>query len=292
MPLDTYSTQNRGGKGRIAATFSDNDYVTDIFLTNSLNTLLCFTNFGRVYAIKAYNIPKQSPSSKGRPIINFVKLQLQETIKTIVPVNETNSLFFVTKSGTVKRSSFKHFEKILSNGKLAIKLDEQDSLVSVFDVKENDEIVIVTENGMCIKFDASEIRDMGRTASGVRGIRLSGDDKVVSADKFRNEEHTKVIVVTKDGIGKLLRIEDVKKIRRGGKGVKCIKLKSGDRVVESLSLNDLDDVIIITKNGKMIKMDAKNISVFSRYARGVKLINLDSGDEVVSISIVKENNGY
>ncbi len=292
VPLDIYSTQNRGGKGRIAATFSDNDYITDIFLTNSLNTLLCFTNFGRVYAIKAYNIPKQSPSSKGRPVVNFVKLQPQETIKTIVPINETDSLFFVTKSGTVKRSSFKHFEKILSNGKLVIKLDEQDSLVSVFDVKENDEIVIVTENGMCIKFDASEIRDMGRTASGVRGIRLSGDDKVVSADKFRNGEHTKVIVVTKDGIGKLLRIEDIKKIRRGGKGVKCIKLKRGDRVVESLSLNDLDDVIIITKNGKMIKMDAENISVMSRYARGVKLINLDEDDEVVSISIAKGNNGY
>ncbi len=292
VPLDTYSTQNRGGKGRIAATFSDNDYITDIFLTNSLNTLLCFTNFGRVYAIKAYNIPKQSPSSKGRPIVNFIKLQPQETIKTIVPISETDSLFFATKSGTVKRSSFKHFEKILSNGKIAIKLDEQDSLVSVFDVKENDEVVIVTETGICIKFNVDEIRDMGRTASGVRGIRLTENDKVVSADRFRKEEHTKIIIVTRDGIGKLLRIEDIRKIKRGGKGVKCIKLKNSDRVIESLSLNDSDDVIVITKNGKMIKMDAVNISVLSRHARGVKLINLDSGDEVVSISIVKESNGY
>ena len=257
-----------------------------------MSTLLCFTNFGRVYAIKAYNIPKQSPSSKGRPIVNFIKLQPQEMIKTIVPISKTDSLFFVTESGTVKRSSFEHFENILSTGKIAIKLDEQDSLVRVFDVKDDDEVVIVTEKGMCIRFDANEVRDMGRTASGVRGVRLSEDDRVVSADRFREGEHTKVIIVTKDGIGKLLRIEDIRKIKRGGKGVKCVKLKDGDRVVGSLSLNDSDDVIVITKNGKMIKMDAENISVMSRYARGVKLINLDEDDEVVSISIAKDNNGY
>ena len=292
VPLDVYSTQNRGGKGRIAATFSDNDYITDIFLTNSLSTLLCFTNFGRVYAIKAYNIPKQSPSSKGRPIVNFIKLQPQETIKTIVPISETDSLFFVTESGTVKRSSFEHFENILSTGKIAIKLDEQDSLVRVFDVKDDDEVVIVTENGMCVRFDANEVRDMGRTAQGVRGMRLSDNDRVVSADRFRESEHTKVIVVTKDGVGKLLKVDDIRKIKRGGKGVKCVKLKSGDRVVGSLSLNDSDDVVVITKNGKMIKIDAENISVMGRYARGVKLINLDEDDEVVSISIAKDNGEY
>ncbi len=292
VPLDVYSTQNRGGKGRIAATFSDNDYITNIFLTNSLNTLLCFTNLGRVYAIKAYNIPKQSPSSKGRPIINFLKLQPQEMIKTIVPVSKTDSLFFVTELGIVKRSSFKHFENVQSNGKMAIKLDSQDSLVRVFDVKEKDEVVIVTQKGLCIRFDADEVRDMGRAAAGVRGVRLSENDKVVSADRFREGEHTKVIVVTESGMGKLLRIEDIRKIRRGGKGVKCVNLKSLDKVAGSLSLNDSDDVIIITKNGKMIKMDAENIRVVSRHARGVRLINLDDDDKVVSIVIARENNEY
>ncbi len=292
VPLDVYSTQNRGGKGRIAATFSDNDYITDIFLTNSLNTLLCFTNFGRVYAIKAYNIPKQSPSSKGRPIVNFLKLQPQESIKTIVPVIETDSLFFVTELGTVKRSSFKHFENVPSNGKIAIKLDNNDSLVRVFDVREDDEVVIVTENGMCIRFDVDEVRDMGRSASGVRGIRLVSGDRVISADRFRKDEHTKIIIVTENGSGKLLRINDIRKIRRGGRGVMCVKLKDNDRVAGSLSLNNTNDVMVITKNGKMIKMDADNIGVKGRYARGVRLINLDENDKVVSIVIAEEGDGY
>ncbi len=292
VPLDIYSTQNRGGKGRIAATFSDNDFITDIFLTNSLNTLLCFTNFGRVYSIKAYNIPKQSPSSKGRPIVNFIKLQPQEYVKTIVPEVEGDSLFFVTERGIVKRSSFSHFENIPSNGKIAIRLDDRDALVRIFDVKEGDDVVIVTEKGMCVRFGVDEVRDMGRTAAGVRGIRLAEGDRVVSADRFREGEHTKIIIVTENGSGKLIDVDGIRRIRRGGKGVKCIKLKEGDRVAGSLSLNDTDDVIVITKNGKMIKMDAENISVMGRYARGVKLINLDEGDKVVSIVVAREHNGY
>ncbi|WP_022671162.1 DNA gyrase subunit A [Hippea alviniae] len=292
VPLDIYSTQNRGGKGRIAATFSDNDYLVDIFLTNSLNTLLCFTNLGRVYAIKAYNIPKQAPSSKGRPVVNFVKLQAGEQIKTIVPMRDVDSLFFVTESGVVKKSAFKHFENIPSNGKMAIRLSEQDSLIRVFGVKESDEIIIVTKNGLCIRFDAEEVRDMGRSAAGVKGIRLVGDDIVVSADSLDLDRHTKVIVVTETGIGKLIKIDDIRKIRRGGKGVKCIKLKDNDAVVSSLTLSDEDDVLIITKNGKMIKMDASSISVMGRYAKGVRLINLDDDDRVVSISIAREEDGY
>ena len=292
VPLDIYSTQNRGGKGRIAATFSDSDFITDIFLTNSLNTLLCFTNFGRVYSIKAYNIPKQSPSSKGRPIVNFIKLQPQEYVKTIVPEVEGDSLFFVTERGTVKRSSFSHFENIPSNGKIAIRLDDRDALVRIFDVKEGDDVVIVTEKGMCVRFGVDEVRDMGRTAAGVRGIKLAEGDRVVSADRFREGEHTKIIIVTENGSGKLIDVDGIRRIRRGGKGVKCIKLKEGDRVAGSLSLNDTDDVIVITKNGKMIKIDAENISVMGRYARGVRLINLDEGDKVVSIVIAREHNGY
>ena len=292
VPLDVYSTQNRGGKGRIAATFSDSDFITDIFLTNSLNTLLCFTNFGRVYSIKAYNIPKQSPSSKGRPIVNFIKLQPQEYVKTIVPAVKGDSLFFVTERGTVKRSSFTHFENIPTNGKMAIRLEDRDALVRIFDVREGDDVVIVTEKGMCVRFGVDEVRDMGRTAAGVRGVRLAEGDRVVSADRLREGEHTKIIIVTENGSGKLIDVGGIKKIKRGGKGVMCVRLKEGDRVAGSLSLNDTDDVIVVTKNGKIIKMDAENISVMSRYARGVKLINLDERDKVVSIVIVREHNEY
>ncbi|WP_025209035.1 DNA gyrase subunit A [Hippea sp. KM1] len=292
VPLDVYSTQNRGGKGRMAATFSDNDYITDIFLTNSLNTLLCFTNLGRVYSIKAYNIPRQSPSAKGRPIVNILNLQPQEFVKTIVPISKADSLFFATAAGTVKRSSFEHFENIPSNGKMAIRLNEQDSLVSVFSVAEGDEVIITTRRGMCVRFDANSVRDMGRIAAGVRGINLAEGDSVVSAFNFNKEKHTKLIVVSESGLGKLLRVSDIRKVNRGAKGVRCIKLKENDSVAGSLSLKDTDDVIVVTKNGKMIKMDADSISVFSRAARGVKLINLDEGDSVVSIVVAGSEDEY
>ena len=145
---------------------------------------------------------------------------------------------------------------------------------------------------MCVRFGVDGVRDMGRTAAGVRGIRLTEGDRVVSADRFREGEHTKIIIVTENGSGKLIDVDGIRKIKRGGKGVKCIKLKEGDRVAGSLSLNDTDDVIVITKNGKMIKMDAENISVMGRYARGVRLINLDEGDSVVSIVIAREHDEY
>ncbi|AEA32989.1 DNA gyrase subunit A [Hippea maritima] len=292
VPLDVYSTQHRGGKGRMAATFSDNDYITDIFLTNSLNTLLCFTNLGRVYSVKAYNIPKQSPSAKGRPIVNILNLQPQEFVKTIVPISEADSLFFATAAGTVKRSSFRHFENIPSNGKIAIRLNEQDSLVSVFSVAEGDEVIITTRRGMCVRFDSDSVRDMGRAAAGVRGINLSEGDSVVSAFNFNQDKHTKLIVVSQTGLGKLLRVSDIRKVNRGAKGVRCIKLKENDSVAGSLSLKDTGDVIVVTKNGKMIKMDADSINVFSRAARGVKLINLDEADSVVSIVVAGSEDEY
>ena len=291
VPVSVYSTQNRGGKGRIAATFADNDYIVDIFLTNSLNTLLCFTNMGRVYAIRAYNIPKQAPSSRGRPIVNFIKLQPQEYVKTVLPAKDGDSLFFVTSSGIVKRSSFENFENIPSNGKYAIKLASQDTLVRVFSVSSDDEVVIVTKNGMCVRFDVSQVRDMGRTAAGVRGIRLDDNDEVVSADGL-SKNHTKIIVITQKGIGKLIRIEDIRKINRGGRGVKCIKLLNGDSVASSLALHDSDDIMVITKNGKVIKIEASSISVFSRYARGVKIIQLDDDDIVMGVVVAEEGNEY
>ena len=290
IPSDIYSTQNRGGKGRMAATFADSDYIADIFLTESLNTLLCFANTGRVYKLKAYNIPKLSPSAKGKPIVNLLKLQPGEQIKTILSLSDNDSLFFVTQKGVVKKSSVEHFKNINVNGKMAIKLAEQDSLVKVFGVKNDDDIVISTKKGMVIRFGVNEIRDMGRSAAGVRGIRLSNDDVVISADSFNSERHTKIIFVTAKGMAKQIKIDNVRKIKRGGKGVRGIKLNEGDYVADSLTLNDEDDITAITKNGKIIKVEANNIRVTGRAAKGVKLINIAEDDVVVSLVVSKENN--
>ncbi len=289
IPADIYSTQHRGGKGRMAATFADSDYIFDIFLTETLNTLLCFANTGRVYKLKAYNIPKLSPSAKGKPIVNLLKLQPGEQIKTILPLTENNSLFFVTQKGIVKKSSIEHFKNINVNGKMAIKLAEQDSLVRVFGVREDDDVLISTRKGMVIRFSVSEIRDMGRTAAGVRGIKLSNNDIVIAADSFNIERHENMIFVTEKGMGKVIKIEKVRKIKRGGKGVIGIKLNEGDLVADSLTLNNEDDVIVITKNGKIIKVEANNIRVTGRAAKGVKLINIAEDDKVVSLVVSKEN---
>jgi DNA gyrase subunit A len=288
IPSDVYSTQNRGGKGRMAATFADNDYIADIFLTESLNTLLCFANTGKVYKLKAYNIPKLLPTAKGKPIVNLLQLQPGENIKTILPFNENASLFFVTQKGVVKKSSITQFENINVNGKMAIKLSDQDSLVRVFGVIDDDDIVITTKKGMIIRFSSQEVRDMGRMAAGVRGIRLTEDDLVISADSFNEERHAKIIFVTAKGMAKLIKINKVRKIKRGGKGVIGIKLNKNDVVADSLALNEKDDVIVVTKNGKIIKVEAKDIRVTGRAAKGVKLINIAEDDAVVSLVISKE----
>ncbi len=289
ISADVYSTQNRGGKGRMAATFADSDYISDIFLTESLSTLLCFANTGRVYKLKAYNIPKLLPSAKGKPIVNLLKLQPGEQIKTILSLEKNSSLFFVTQKGIVKKSSIEHFQNININGKIAIKLAEQDSLVRVFGVQKDDDIVISTKKGMVIRFGVEEVRDMGRTAAGVRGVKLSGNDIVISADSFNEKRHTKIIFVTAKGMGKLIKIDNVRKIKRGGKGVIGIKLNEGDHVADSLTLDDENDIIVITKNGKIIKVEASKIRVTGRTAKGVKLINISDDDIVVSLVISKEN---
>ena len=287
---DVYSTQNRGGKGRMAATFADSDYISEIILTQSLNTLLCFANTGKVYKLKAYNIPKLLPSAKGKPIVNLLRLQPGEQIKTILSLEDNSSLFFVTQKGVVKKSSAEHFENINSNGKIAIKLSEQDSLVRVFGVQQDDDIVISTKKGMIVRFGVDEVRDMGRTAAGVRGAKLSNGDIVISADSFNADRHTKIIFVTAKGMGKLIRIDKVRKIKRGGKGVIGIKLNKDDYVADSLALSDENDVIVITKNGKIIKVEADKIRVTGRTAKGVKLINIAEDDVVVSLVVSKENN--
>ena len=287
---DVYSTQHRGGKGRMASSFSDNDYVTDLFLTRSLSTLLCFTNTGRVYQLKAYNVPNLLPSARGKAIVNLLKLQPGEQIKTILPFTETTSLFFVTEKGVVKRSLIDNFNHIQTNGKIAIKLNEQDSLVRVFSVSDEDDIVITTRRGMIIKFSTGEVRNMGMTAAGVKGINLSKNDIVVSADSFSKEKHTKIIFVTEKGMGKLIKIDKVRKIKRGGKGVIGIKLNKMDNVAGSLTLNEEDNVMVVSKNGKIIKLEAKDINVVGRTAKGVKLINLDDNDIVVGIVVSKEQN--
>lgn len=292
IPVDTYAVQHRGGKGRIASTFADGDYIVDIFTTNSLNDLLCFTNTGRVYKLKAYMIPKLQPATKGKAIVNLLNLLNGEFIKTILPLKEGGEIFFVTQLGTVKRTSMKDFAHITANGKYAIKavkLASSDSLIRTFPVTDNDDIIIITRNGMIIRFSVDDVRVMSRIAAGVRGIRLLEGDKVVSADRYDAGNGNRTIILTLHGRGKTISTKSIRKIKRGGKGVIGIKLSKDDYVCDSLTLGNSNDVMAVTKKGKIIRIQSQTVRTMGRAAMGVKIINIAPDDEVVSILVLKES---
>jgi len=287
IPVDTYSVQHRGGKGRIASTFSDGDYIVDIFTTNSLNDLLCFANTGRVYKLKAYMIPKLQPATKGKAIVNLLNLQDGEFIKTIMPFKETGEIFFVTQLGTVKRTSMKDFSHITVKGKYAIKLASSDSLIETFHVVDGDDVVIVTKNGMIIRFGVNDVRVMSRIAAGVRGIKLLDGDEVVSADRC-NADDNRIVILTMHGRGKTISTNSIRKIKRGGKGVIGIKLYKDDYVCDSSTLGDNNDIMAVTKKGKIIRIQSQTVRTMKRAARGVKIIDIAPDDEVVSILVLRE----
>ena len=289
IPVDTYTVQHRGGKGRIASTFSDGDYIVDIFTTNSLNDLLCFANTGRVYKLKAYMIPKLQPATKGKAIVNLLNLQDGEFIKTILPFKETGEIFFVTQLGTVKRTSMKDFVHITVKGKYAIKLASSDSLIKTFPVMNSYDVVIITKNGMIIRFGVDDVRVMSRIAAGVRGIKLLEGDEVVSADRCNTGDSNRVIILTLHGRGKTISTKSIRKIKRGGKGVIGIKLYKDDYVCDSLTLGDNNDVMAVTKKGKIIRIQSQTVRTMGRAARGIKIINIAPDDEVVSILVLRES---
>ncbi len=282
-----YSTQNKGGKGRLVSTFADGDSISDVFVAESTDDLLCFTNSGRVYKIKTYEIPKLQPTAKGKPIVNLLNLKPGEFVKTILPMKARGNLFFVTSNGIVKRCNKTEFSNITSAGKIAITLSEDDSLIRVLETAEKDNIILTTKHGMVIRFKVSDVRLMGRTASGVRGIKLTNTDIVVSADRFGGEENSRVLIVTAMGIGKLINTSDIRLIKRGGRGVIGMKLKEGNYVVASSIVTPEDDIFLITRKGKLIRIKSETLRVMGRMAYGIKLMELSDGDEVVGLSRVE-----
>ena len=284
---DTYKSQNRGGVGIKGITTTDEDFVEQLISVNTHDHILFFSDKGKVYRLKGYNIPEYSRTGKGLPIINILALEKEEKINTMLKVspNDTNKcLIFSTKQGLVKRTNLSEFDNIRQSGKIAITLKEDDELISVKLTDGNSQVLMCSSHGRMVRFNENEIRIMGRTASGVRGINLI-DDICVGTEI--SELGKQLLVVTENGYGKKTDIEEYRETKRGSKGVKTINIseKNGN-VIGFKSTTDEKDVMIITNNGMIIRMDVANISKMGRVTKGVRLINLKDNNKVASISIV------
>lgn len=289
---DIYKTQNRGGVGVKGMATNDEDFVKQIINLNTHDYVLFFSNKGKVYRLKGYEIPEFSRISKGLPIVNLLPIEKDEVINTILVLERNTTyqhLIFATKNGLVKKTNISEFDNIRKNGKLAITLRENDELIAVRKSKKDDKILMCSSNGRMVKFSENELRAMGRSASGVRGINLVNDLCVgleVATDSMQ------ALVVTKNGYGKKTVINNYRETKRGSKGVKTLKIteKNGN-IIGFKTVNENCDLMIITKNGIIIRIDINNISLMGRVTQGVKLINVKNDNFVTSIALVeKEEN--
>ena len=287
MNSETYRTQNRGGVGIKGMTTNENDFVEKIISMSTHDYLMFFTNKGKTYRIKGYEVPQYSRQSKGLPIINLLPFDKDEEVTAMLKIDqneENNNIVFCTQNGLIKRTAISEFENIRKSGKLAISLKENDQLISVKKTSGNDEIVIAASNGRMIRFNESEIRVMGRTASGVKGIDL-GDSICVGCEiAHPNQE---ILVVTEKGYGKRTNIEEYRMTHRGSKGVKALNItdKNGNIVSFKLVSGD-EDLMIITDSGIIIRLPIGQISTTGRVAQGVRLIHLKDNQKVSSIALL------
>lgn len=287
LPADTYKTQNRGGMGVKGMATNEEDFVEHLINATSHDYILMFTNKGKVYRIKGYEIPEYSRQSKGLPIINLLSLDKDEKVTSLLKISnddEYNCLVFATKSGLIKRTDISEFDSIRTNGKKFITLKDDDELVSVKKTTGNDEILMASSNGRMVRFNESAVRIMGRGASGVRGINLDGGI-LVGMEIVEPNEY--VLVITEKGYGKKTPVDEYRITNRGGKGVKTVNIteKNGS-IVSFKTVDDSKDLMIITDSGVIIRLAVDKISTMSRVTQGVKLINLKEDSIVSSTAIV------
>lgn len=289
LPADTYKSQKRGGRGISALTTREEDFVKHLVSTTTHSRLLFFTNKGRVFRLNAYEIPEGKRQAKGTAIVNLLQLGPNEKIATLLAIDEKDEnkyLLLATKNGIVKKTNCEEFKNINKSGLIAIGLREDDELIGVKVTDGNKDVLLVTKEGMSIRFDENDIRPMGRTAMGVKGITLSNEDKVVSMSLC--EEGTDVLVVSENGFGKRTDINEYRTQIRAGKGIKTYNIaeKTG-KLVGAEMVNEDDEMMIINSDGVLIRLRVNEISLFGRVTSGVKLMKTDDEVNVVSISKIK-----
>ena len=291
VPENTYKAQRRGGKGIVGLTTRDSDFVKDLIITSTHDYLMFFTDLGKVYKIKAYEIPEASRTAKGTPVINFLNLDQGERVTAVIPVKEfadDNYLIMVTRNGTIKKTPMSQFDTNRKTGLIAITLKDDDKLISVSQSSGEESVYVVTKKGKSITFHEDDVRSMGRSAGGVRAITLDKDDEVVSMELDSAGER-ELLVMTKKGFGKRTSLDEYRLQTRGGKGVstydKTKFSKTGELVGATLVSKD-DEIMLINSNGVIIRIRANEISKSGRTTQGVKIMKVESGDEIVSFAKV------
>ena len=290
MTVDNFKSQNRGGKGIKGMQTIEEDYIEDLLMTTTHHYLMFFTNYGRVYRLKAYEIPEAGRTARGTAIINLLQLNPGEKISAMIPIKdyeEDKNLFMVTRKGIVKKTSIMEYSNVRKNGLAAINLRDDDELIEVKSTDKDTEIFLVTKHGMCIRFKETDVRATGRTSMGVIGMNLSDGDEIIGMQL--DHQGDSLLIVSENGMGKRTYLDEFTVQKRGGKGVKCYKIteKTGD-VVGVKAVNDDHEIMMITTEGIIIQLRMEDISTLGRITSGVKMINLDNNVKVAQIAKVRE----
>jgi DNA gyrase subunit A len=301
QPVADYSAQKRGGKGRIATRTKEEDFVSQMFVANSHDTILCFSNMGKVYWLRTFQLPQAGRQARGKPLVNLLPLDTDEQVTTILPIkgyDDGKNLLMATTRGIVKKCRLSDFSRPRSNGIWAVKLDENDQLVGVAVTNGGEDILLISDAGKAARFSENDVRIVGRTARGVRGIRLDSEQRVISlmvlpalgSDESGDGAATPAVLTsTKNGYGKRTLVSDFPRKRRGGKGVIAIKTSSRNgQVVSAHIVDESDEVMLITDGGILIRTRVSEISTQGRNTQGVRLISLKNDERLVSVSKVAD----
>ena len=291
MPIDTYRSQKRGGKGIAGASTREEDFVKQIFTASTHDIILFFTNRGKLYKLKGFEIPEAGRTAKGTAIVNLLSLDPGEKVSAVIPIQnfaEGKYLLMATKQGLIKKTALSEYNSSRTTGLLGITLKENDELIGVRLTDGEDNVVLVTKNGLCITFDEKEVRPIGRVSQGVIGIRIDEDDEVIGMESIIAGGKATLLAITENGFGKRTELDEYRVQLRGGKGVVTYKItsKTGKLVGVRIATDD-EDVMLITDKGTIIRLKVKDISVLGRSTQGVTLMRTTDGGKVVSIETLK-----
>jgi DNA gyrase subunit A len=291
QPLDEYRTQKRGGRGKQATGTKDEDFIEKLFIANTHDYILCFTDRGRMFWLKVYEVPQGGRGARGKPIINLLKMEQDEKVNAILPVkefDENHFIFMATSSGIVKKTPLTDFSRPRTAGIIAVNLDEGDYLVGVAITNGQNDVMLFSDEGKANRFDENDVRTVGRNARGVRGIRLAGDSRVIALLVSDNDEQS-VLTATENGFGKRTPVGDYTRHNRGGQGLIAISTSARNgKVVAATLVDETDEVMLITTGGVLIRTRVSEIRSLGRSTQGVTLINLDAGEKLSGLQRILE----
>lgn len=291
--LTDYKAQKRGGKGKSATNVKDEDFIDQLFIANSHDTVLCFSNFGKVYWLKVYELPMASRIARGKPIVNLLSLEKEESINAILPVREFSDdkfVFMATSNGTCKKTKLSDFSRPRANGIIALDLLADDKLIGVEITDGSCDVLLFSSLGKAIRFREKDVRAVGRTARGVRGIKMKKNDEVVSLIVVDNNNDEPILTATAQGYGKRTNLDEYRNQNRGGSGVISIKTSARNgEVIGAIQVSDLDEMMLISNKGVLVRSHASDVSVIGRNTQGVKLINIVKNEKLVSIARIIES---